>query len=229
LKELFPKLSKEILKYQLIVSENDIEDAYEELSMQLNSNYKKKKPKEKKVKKTILKFDEVGTGTNDQWTNSKRIEDIKKKLKNSKNEKKTIKNEIEEEEKLPNLMDSIYVEKNNEKSTTNIKEVDGMRRRAEEYGKTSRMYFQLSVQSYLRGDGKCATEFSKKGKTFNQKMKEENAKANQTLSQESNKSEISKNTYDLHGLYLDEALDLIDQKINKNQVFYFITGKRLNS
>ena len=97
---------------------------------------------------------------------------------------------------------------------------------ASDLARERNQYFSLAIQAFQRGDGKKAKEFSEKGKQSNLKMHQKNYEASSNLIRK-NEIENDKNTLDLHGFYLKEALIVLEKKLKnlKNlRKLFIITG-----
>lgn len=92
---------------------------------------------------------------------------------------------------------------------------------------------EQSQQAYKSGDGAEAKRLSEKAKEHAQKMDEHNAKAAEFVFRENN-ADSAEDEIDLHGLFVNEAIEYLEKRINASQSrneshLDVIVGKGLHS
>ncbi|KAI9840606.1 MAG: hypothetical protein M1837_001502 [Sclerophora amabilis] len=100
----------------------------------------------------------------------------------------------------------------------------------QEHDKRSRCFDQAN-QAYGRGDGAAAHELSQEGKRHGQMMEQYNKQASDYIFRENNANgRVPPDTVDLHGQYVEEAEDILEQIIRYRQAegqnhLHIIVGK----
>ncbi|KAI9680645.1 MAG: hypothetical protein M1817_004085 [Caeruleum heppii] len=95
--------------------------------------------------------------------------------------------------------------------------------------------FDRSRQAYERGDGAGAHELSEQGKRHGRLMEQYNAQARDFIFRENNADgRVPADTIDLHGLFVEEAEDILEQRIKFAQGqgqrhLHVIVGKGIHS
>ncbi|KAG2224086.1 hypothetical protein INT45_004967, partial [Circinella minor] len=100
------------------------------------------------------------------------------------------------------------------------------REQAIQYGTLRNRFFSRATAFYLQGDGAKAKAYSNEAKYYNRLMQEMHTEASRRIFEQRNQHEAF---IDLHGLHTDEALDMIEERLDnlKNSyqgVVYIITG-----
>ncbi|KAI1337861.1 Smr domain protein [Xylariaceae sp. FL0016] len=97
-------------------------------------------------------------------------------------------------------------------------EYDRLRDLAREEAKKRNSCFDRSHQAYERGDGAEAKELSNEGKRHAAKMDEYNKQASDYIFRENNATDrVADDTIDLHGQFVEEAEDILEQRIRYAQ------------
>ncbi|KAH6661366.1 hypothetical protein BKA67DRAFT_531419 [Truncatella angustata] len=97
-------------------------------------------------------------------------------------------------------------------------EYDRLRDLAREEAKKRNACFDRSHQAYERGDGAEAKELSNEGKRHAAKMDEYNKQASDFIFRENNATgRVADDTIDLHGQFVEEAEDILEQRIRYAQ------------
>ncbi|KAI9802673.1 MAG: hypothetical protein M1825_002695 [Sarcosagium campestre] len=92
-------------------------------------------------------------------------------------------------------------------------------------------YFDRAHQAYERGDGGAAHELSEQGKRHGQAMEQYNRQASEYIFRENNaEGRVASDTIDLHGQFVEEAEDILEQRIRAAQAqgqshLHVIVGK----
>ncbi|KAI8379067.1 uncharacterized protein BYT42DRAFT_496001 [Radiomyces spectabilis] len=99
------------------------------------------------------------------------------------------------------------------------------RKQAIEYGMLRNRFFSRATEFYLNGDGAKAKAYSLKAKHYNRLMQEMHTEASRRIFEQRNQSEAF---VDLHGLHVDEALDILEERLDKLKGYqgtiYIVTG-----
>ncbi|KAI8139680.1 hypothetical protein BJV82DRAFT_672353 [Fennellomyces sp. T-0311] len=99
------------------------------------------------------------------------------------------------------------------------------REQAIQYGTLRNRFFNRATAFYLNGDGAKAKAYSNEAKYYNKLMQEMNAEASRRIFERRNQHEAF---VDLHGLHVDEALDMVQERLeilkNYNGIVYIVTG-----
>eukprot|EP01080_Neovahlkampfia_damariscottae_P004167 gene4167-7477_t len=212
---LFPHLSKEAITAELIVGNSDVKFVHRKLESQIYIEKEKKKQQQRIKSKQLLQNDD-----NESFLS------VTKKAKNIKPQKqKYIQLSHNNVPSKLSSKDNSYNEPSFEERYSNLSSKE-LRQIASELARERNQYFSLAIQAFQRGDGKSAKEFSEKGKKANFEMHQKNYEATSNLIKK-NENENNKNTLDLHGFYVKEALDVLEQKL-KNlkslKKIFIITG-----
>ncbi|KAI9734585.1 MAG: hypothetical protein M1834_002186 [Cirrosporium novae-zelandiae] len=78
--------------------------------------------------------------------------------------------------------------------------------------------FDKAHQAYENGDGAAAHELSEEGKRHGQKMEQYNKQASEFIFRENNsEGRVAGDTIDLHGQFVEEAEDILEQRIRYAQ------------
>eukprot|EP01135_Chromosphaera_perkinsii_P008578 Nk52_evm20s1401 gene=Nk52_evmTU20s1401 len=88
-------------------------------------------------------------------------------------------------------------------------------------------FFQLAVEAYMRQDGASAKELARHGRYHDEMMRMIHSKASYEIFLKRNSTgNQSSNTIDLHGLHVEEALEILDYYVNNtyHYTLYIITG-----
>ncbi|KAI9277270.1 hypothetical protein BDA99DRAFT_495335 [Phascolomyces articulosus] len=105
------------------------------------------------------------------------------------------------------------------------KEYMKQREQAIQFGTLRNRFFSRATSFYLQGDGAKAKAYSNEAKHYNRLMQEMHTEASRRIFEQRNQHEAF---IDLHGLHTDEALDMIEERLEKLQsyqgVVYIITG-----
>ncbi|KAL1953444.1 hypothetical protein VTO42DRAFT_2822 [Malbranchea cinnamomea] len=93
-------------------------------------------------------------------------------------------------------------------------EYDRLRAAAQRQAELRGSCFERSRAAYQSGDGALAKELSEQGKAHGRKMEEYNKQASELIFRENNApGRVPADTIDLHGLYVEEAEDILEQRI----------------
>ncbi|KAI8377359.1 hypothetical protein BD560DRAFT_325802 [Blakeslea trispora] len=100
------------------------------------------------------------------------------------------------------------------------------REKAIEYGMLRNRFFSKATEYYLKGDGARAKLYSMEAKHYNRLMQEMHTEASQRIFNQRSKHEAF---IDLHGLHEDEALDIVEDRLQHlkssySGVIYIVTG-----
>ena len=87
-------------------------------------------------------------------------------------------------------------------------------------------FFSKATEYYLKGDGARAKLYSMEAKHYNRLMQEMHTEASQRIFNQRSKHEAF---IDLHGLHEDEALDMVEDRLQHlktsySGVIYIVTG-----
>lgn len=86
-------------------------------------------------------------------------------------------------------------------------------------------FFSRATAYYLQGDGAKAKAYSNEAKYYNRLMQQMHTEASQRIFEERNQNEAF---VDLHGLHVDEALDILHERLEKLKgyggIVYVVTG-----
>lgn len=88
-------------------------------------------------------------------------------------------------------------------------------------------FFSRATAYYLQGDGAKAKAYSNEAKYYNRLMQEMHTEASRRIFEQRNQHEAF---IDLHGLHVDEALDMLEERFEKLKsnnyegVVYIVTG-----
>lgn len=102
----------------------------------------------------------------------------------------------------------------NHSSTDTEAEYDRLRDLARQEAAKRSSCFDRAHQAYSSGDGARAHELSEEGKQHAQKMEQYNRQARDYIFRENNAdSRVAGDTIDLHGLFVEEAEDVLEERI----------------
>ncbi|KAI7881910.1 hypothetical protein K492DRAFT_161061 [Lichtheimia hyalospora FSU 10163] len=105
------------------------------------------------------------------------------------------------------------------------KEYMKQRDQAIQYGMLRNRFFSRATAFYLEGDGAKAKAYSNQAKYYNRLMQEMHTEASRRIFEGRNQHEAF---VDLHGLHIDEALDMIHERLGNLKgyegIVYIITG-----
>ncbi|KAL2145137.1 hypothetical protein VTI28DRAFT_7887 [Corynascus sepedonium] len=107
----------------------------------------------------------------------------------------------------------------NHSSSADIEaEYDRLRDLARDEGDKKRSCFDRAHEAYERGDGARAKELSEEGKRHQKKQAEYNKQASDFIFRENNApGRVADDTIDLHGQFVEEAEDILEQRIRHAQ------------
>jgi DNA-nicking Smr family endonuclease len=203
LHEIFPDISKNHIKAELIVGNLDVKEVFKKLEIQI---YLEKEKKKSTPKPIYVNPDESFASI------------VKKEQKKPENyiqlshnytpttfNQEVAPQQFEEEEDMFNIPN------------------EELRKNASNLALERNRYFNLAIQAFQRGDGKKAKEFSEKGKKANVEMHQLNFEASSKLL-EKNENESNNNTLDLHGFFVKEALEILEDYLfhfkKKSKILY---------
>ncbi|KAI5200204.1 DUF1771-domain-containing protein [Aureobasidium subglaciale] len=115
---------------------------------------------------------------------------------------------------------------NHQQSGDSEAEYDRLRDLArKEHGKRQHASAE-SQKAYARGDGGAAHDLSQEAKTHGQKADDYNRQASEYIFRENNAvGRVDGDTIDLHGQFVEEAEEILEQRINVSNVECSIVGK----
>ncbi|KAH3872081.1 NEDD4-binding protein 2-like [Dreissena polymorpha] len=126
--------------------------------------------------------------------------------------------------------DGVDVEYDNPITKEGVINKNRYRQEASEHAKRRNHYFELAKSAFTSGDKQGASTYSKLGHSENGKMRQANKKAADLILKTLNKSFPKCLTLDLHGLYVSEALNFLNEFIEAHlnegvDEVQIITGK----
>ncbi|KAK4239991.1 hypothetical protein C8A03DRAFT_42451 [Achaetomium macrosporum] len=103
----------------------------------------------------------------------------------------------------------------NHRTSTDVEaEYDRLRELARSEGDRKKSCFERAHEAYERGDGARAKELSEEGKRHQRQQAEYNKRAAEFIFRENNApGRVAEDTIDLHGLYVEEAEDILEERI----------------
>jgi hypothetical protein len=214
LHEIFPDISKNHIKAELIAGNSDVKQVFKKLEIQIYL--------EKEKKKLTPKL--INTDPNESFASI-----VKKEQKKPEKYIQLSHNIIPTTLSNQDVISGPQQEEDDYQSI-NIPNEE-LRKNASNLALERNRYFNLAVQAFQRGDGKKAKEFSEKGKRANVEMHQMNFEASSKLL-EKNENETNGNTLDLHGFFVKEALEILEDylfqfKKKSNSLFTFTMSKCL--
>eukprot|EP00126_Sphaerothecum_destruens_P007720 Sdes_comp19960_c0_seq1m12499 len=102
-----------------------------------------------------------------------------------------------------------------------------MREEAGEHAVMRNKYFQLATSAYLSRNGEAARYYSRKGRYHDEMMRMIHSRASYAIFIKRNSGKnLSSNTIDLHGLHVNEALDILESYIQSShhRTLYIFAG-----
>jgi DNA-nicking Smr family endonuclease len=103
---------------------------------------------------------------------------------------------------------------NHDQSADAEAEYDRLRDLARQEAAKRNSCFQRSQEAYSNGDGALAKELSEQGKAHGRKMDEYNKQASEFILRENNADgRVPADTIDLHGQFVEEAEEILEQRI----------------
>ncbi|KIX92346.1 uncharacterized protein Z520_11954 [Fonsecaea multimorphosa CBS 102226] len=107
---------------------------------------------------------------------------------------------------------------NHSQSQAAEEEYDRLRNLARQEASKRATAFQRSQEAYANGDGAAAHALSQEGKEHGAKMEMYNKQAAEFIFRENNADgRVAADTIDLHGLYVEEAEEILEQRIRYAQ------------
>ncbi|KAG9239518.1 smr domain-containing protein [Amylocarpus encephaloides] len=107
---------------------------------------------------------------------------------------------------------------NHDSSQDSEKEYDRLRDLARSEGSKRGSCFDRSREAYQSGDGRRAKQLSEEGKAHGAKMDQYNKQASDFIFRENNApGRVADDTIDLHGQFVEEAEDILEQRIRYAQ------------
>lgn len=100
------------------------------------------------------------------------------------------------------------------------------RQEANMHAQKRNQYFNLALQAYMRGDGKTAKQLADQGRVEDRLMREAHYKASMLVFKTQNRDLNTLYTIDLHGLFVNEALDKLEQHIKLARQNHISTLKK---
>jgi DNA-nicking Smr family endonuclease len=96
-------------------------------------------------------------------------------------------------------------------------EYDRLRNLARQESDERKKYSRMSQEAYQRGDGAGAHEYSEKSKQHGANQDRYNKQASEFIFRENNGDHVPGDTIDLHGQFVEEAEEILEQRIRAGQ------------